>query len=355
MICDRSLEIDQGDPYGGTKVSSMQATPAYNTTKLLIEDMPTTIKAFEMCNAYGVDIHAWTCVLGWAIECYERGTLPKEETDGLDLRWGDGPLALESIRRIANREGQLGRLLAEGVARAAQKLGRGSEECAMHIGGMELDDELRVNMSETMGILAETRGAGHVLATAGGGVRLSPEMAREQLGSEDATNPHTWAGKPELIAMAERGKAIMDCLGLCNFSGSVLDHLEGCLFPGSPGGNRLPSYAEVVSAALGRDLTSEALTEIAERMLAVEKSINVLAGIARTDELPPARFYEPIPDGRSEGMALDRTETLDMLRRHSVLHGWDPETGSPTQDTLHSLGLAEIAARLEDAGYLGRD
>lgn len=352
IVCDRTVEIDKGDPYGGTKVSSMQATPAYNTTKLLIEDMPTTIKAFEMCNAYGVDIHAWTCVLGWAIECYERGILSKEETDGLDLRWGDGPLALESIRRIANREGQLGDLLAEGVALAASRLGRGSDQYAMHIRGMELDDELRVNKAETLGILAETRGAGHVLATPGGGVNLSPEVARDQPGAEDAADPNSYGGKPELIAMAERGKAIMDCLGICFFSGPVQDRLEQHLFPDSPGGDRLRSYAEVISAATGRDVSEEMLATIAERMLAIENSINILAGIERKDELPPDRFYEPIPAGRSEGMALDREQTLEMLCRHSALHGWDPDTGVPKRETLVRLGMEDLADRLEAAGKI---
>ena len=347
IVCDRNIEIGDGYPYSGTKVSSMQATPAYNTTKLLIEDIPTTIKIFEMCNAYGVDIHAWTCVLGWAIECFERGILTRDDTDGLELRWGDGPLAIESIGRIAKREGRLGNLLAEGVAVAAKRLGRGAEQYAMHIRGMELDDELRVSKAEALGILVESRGPGHVLATPGGGVRLSPEMARQQLGTEAAADPLVYEGKPELIVMAERGKAIMDCLGLCLFSYNVQDHLDQHLVPDSPGGNRLGAYAELIRAATGRDISEEELVAVADRILTVERSINVLGGIERQDELPPDRFYEPIPAGRSKGMALDRDKTLDMLRRHSALHGWDPETGIPTQNALHALGLSEIADRFK--------
>ena len=148
--------------------------------------------------------------------------------------------------------------------------------------------------------------------------------------------------------MAERCKAIMDCLGLCFFSGLVQECLEEHLFPGSKGGNRMLSYAELIGAAAGLEVSEGDLVEIAERMLAVEKAINVLAGIERKHEIPPDRFFEPIPGGRSKGMALDREETIRMLRRHSGQHGWNPQTGVPTRETLVKLELEEVADRLEE-------
>lgn len=349
ITCDRLVELGEGDPYSGTRVNSMQATPAYNTCKLLVADMPTTIKAFELCNAYGIDIHAWTCVLGWAIECFERGLLTREDTDGLELRWGDGPLALECIGRIANREGQFGDLLAEGVARASMRLGRGSEQYAIHLKGMELDDELRVDKAEALGVLVETRGAGHTLAAPGAIAATPPEKAVERFGAIDAADPLAYGGKPEMVAMAERCKAVLDCLGICFFSALVQDCLEEHLFPGSKGGSRMSVYAELVTLATGWPVSGEELTEIAGRILTVEKSVNVLAGITRKDEMPPERFFEPIPGGRSKGMVLDREKTSAMLRRHSELHGWDPQSGVPTAETLRRLGLEEIAAKLRAA------
>jgi len=99
-------------------------------------------------------------------------------------------------------------------------------------------------------------------------------------------------------------------------------------------------------------VSEEGLIEIAERMLAVEKAMNVLAGIERKDAMPPDRLYEPIPGGRSKGMALDREETRRMLKRPSAQHGWDAESGAPTGETLLRLGLEEVAGRLETAGRL---
>jgi len=305
-----------------------------------------------MCNAYGIDIHSWTCVLGWAIECSERGILPRQETDGLHLRWGDGPLALESIRRIAHREGRLGDLLAEGVTIASAKLGRGSEAYAMQIKGMELDDELRVDKAEALGILVETRGSAHTLATPGGVVGLAPKEAKGELGTEAAADPHAYDGKPEMVATAERQKAILDCLGICFFTGPVQQHLEAYLFPEAGEGSRMRAYAELIRAATDWDVTEDGLNRIAERMLAVEKSLNVLVGLGRADEVPPDRFFEPIPGGRSKGMALDRGKTREMLCRHSEGHGWDLETGVPKRETLLDLGLGEVADRLAAAGKL---
>jgi len=123
--CDRLVEIPEGEPYGGTSVSSLQATPAFNFAKFLIDDINTVIKGFELCNGFGIDIHSFTTAAQWAIECFERGILSRDDTDKLHLRWGDGPLVLEMIKRVANREGKFGNLLADGVYLAPVRSGEG--------------------------------------------------------------------------------------------------------------------------------------------------------------------------------------------------------------------------------------
>ena len=99
-------------------------------------------------------------------------------------------------------------------------------------------------------------------------------------------------------------------------------------------------------------LSPEEVIEIAERMLTVEKSINLLSGIERKDEYPPERFFTPIPAGKSKGMALDRKKLDRLFERHCVLHGWDPQTGVPEKTNLGRMGLSEVADRLRSAGIL---
>lgn len=345
--CDRLIQIDEGDVFGGTWVSSVQSTPSYNFAHFLIDDINTVIKGFYLCNAYGLDIHAWSNVIQWAIECYERGILTREDTDKLDLRWNDGPLLLESIRRIAYREGKFGDLLADGVAIASRRVGRGSEKYAMQMKGMEIDDELRVGKGTTLGIITESRGPGHTLGAWFGeqDKSMTVEQSKKLYGTENAAKPQTYEDKADLVVHTERYGAVQDSLGICWFS-------THRLAPQIIEEYNMRTYAELVEAATGWRVSEEELFQIAERILTIEKSINVLAGLTRRDDFPPDRFFEPIKEGQFKGMKLDSREIDKLLRRHDELHGWDPETGIPTLRTLEDLGLAEVADKLKALGKL---
>jgi aldehyde:ferredoxin oxidoreductase len=338
--CDRLIEIPEGEPYGGTRVSSMQTTPAFNFAKFLIHDIRTVIKGFELCNGLGLDIHSFTTVAQWAIECYERGILTEEDTDKLDLRWGDGPLVLEMIRRTAYREGRLGNLLADGVYFASKRLERGSEKYAIQMKKMEIDDELRTCRGWCLGIITDPRGPTHTLAAFSAEMKgLSAEQSKEIFGNEKAGDPLNYDAKPEMVVQLERARLIQDCLGLCYFATHKL-------YPLLMKDYNLATYAEMIQAATGWKVSERDLVQIAERILALEKSINILAGLRREDDLPPDRFFEPIPGGPHKGIALDKEKVANMIRRHDELHKWDPETGIPTRNTLEHLGLGEIAIKL---------
>jgi aldehyde:ferredoxin oxidoreductase len=342
VSCNRLVRIDEGEPYGGTTVSSLEATPAYNMAHLCVDDMPTVIKAFEMCNGYGIDMHAWSTCMQWAIECFERGIITREDTDKLMLRWGDGPLMLDSIRRISQREGKFGNLLAEGVFRASKTVGRGAEEYAMQMKGMEIDDELRVDKGMAFGIITESRGTGHTLGAFFGSFdkSMSAAKAKKLYGTENAARPEVYDDKADLVVLTERYGAIQDCLGICWFA----SHRAS---PQLIAKYNMGTYAELIGCATGMEVSEQELIEIAERILTLEKSMNILAGIERKDEYPPMRFFEPIPGGRSEGMSLNRKELDKLLKRHATLHDWDPETGIPQRTALESMGLRYIADKLE--------
>jgi aldehyde:ferredoxin oxidoreductase len=219
VCCDRLVEIPENEPYGGTRVSSLQATPAYNFAKFLIDDINTVIKGFELCNGLGIDIHSFSEVGQWAVECYERGILTKEDTDKLELRWGDGPLVLEMIRRAAYREGRLGNLLADGVYFASKRIGRGSEKYAMQMKKMEVDDELRVCKGWALGIITDPRGPTHTLGAFTGEMKgFTREQAKRIFGNENVGEAQNYEGKAEMVAENERIRVIQDCLGLCYFA-----------------------------------------------------------------------------------------------------------------------------------------
>ena len=110
--------------------------------------------------------------------------------------------------------------------------------------------------------------------------------------------------------------------------------------------------SEIIKAATGWNICDEELSQIAERILSLEKSINVLAGLGRKDDYPPQRLYEPIPSGPFTGISLDKKKITEMLRKHDEFHGWDAETGIPARKTLENMDLTDGADKLEAAGKL---
>jgi aldehyde:ferredoxin oxidoreductase len=106
-------------------------------TMTKITDPDFLIYANHLCNEYGFDVISAGVTVAYAIESFEAGILTKEDTDGVELRWGSAEGAIELLHMMAEGRG-IGETLKDGVKVAAEKIGRGSEEFAMHIGGQEL-------------------------------------------------------------------------------------------------------------------------------------------------------------------------------------------------------------------------
>jgi len=93
--------------------------------------------ANDICNRAGLDTISSGSIVAFATELYENGIINIKETDGIDLRWGNHKAMVAMTSKLAKREG-IGDVLANGVKRAAEIIGGGSEEFAIHIGGLEV-------------------------------------------------------------------------------------------------------------------------------------------------------------------------------------------------------------------------
>ncbi|MCP4623569.1 MAG: aldehyde ferredoxin oxidoreductase family protein, partial [bacterium] len=102
----------------------------------LNSDMESVIMANDICNRYGLDTISAGSAIAFAIECYENGLITKEDTDGIELTWGNHRAIVDMIEKLASREG-FGDILADGVKAAAEKIGKGSEKYAVHVGSQE--------------------------------------------------------------------------------------------------------------------------------------------------------------------------------------------------------------------------
>jgi len=160
--CSRFLVVD--DPrFPGLRLEGPEYEPlAGSTARVGNGDLALALKCIDLANRYGVDAIALSEVISWAMECYQRGLLSREEAGGLDLTWGNGETILTLIHQVAHREG-FGDFLADGVKKAAERLGRGSEEIAMHGKGLEVfQADVRSIKAYGLGNAVSSRGADHL-------------------------------------------------------------------------------------------------------------------------------------------------------------------------------------------------
>ncbi len=134
---DRSM-LDKGE----YSIEEPSHIPEYETSAMLgalclNNNYESIIKANDICNRYGIDTMSTGGTVAFAMECYENGIIGKDDTGGLELKWGDHRTMVQLVEQIAKREG-FGEVLADGSKKASERIGKGSKEYAMHIAGREL-------------------------------------------------------------------------------------------------------------------------------------------------------------------------------------------------------------------------
>jgi len=336
LKCRAVYEIREG-PYAGTVGEAMEANTIQDFGyKLDISYPPAIIKANVLCNEYGIDMDTAAESIAWAYECYEKGILHEKDTNGLRLTWGNHEALITLIEQIAYRRG-FGDILAEGVKKAAEIVGRGSEELAMTMKGQDLYETMRMPKGYGLGAALATRGGGHCSGsplTEFSLGEISPETAEEIYGVSTAGDPATYEGKGKLVAFHERLHAVLNSLGICFFS--TVSQSSDLITWGD--------LAELVSAATGWAIDENDLMDIGERVHTLERSFNAIhGGFDRENDYPPERFFkEPIKSGPYKGEILDRAKFDGMLTENYALHGWNVD-GLPKEESLARLKLIMLS------------
>lgn len=348
LCCSRHVTITDG-PYKGLNTEANQwELMGGLMAKLAVEDVTFAPKVNSYLNQLGVDMEGPSGAIGWAMECYEKGLLTKEETDGLELTWGNQEVILELIRKICYREG-FGDILAEGCYRAANLIGRGSE-FAFHVKKQDLYETLRGTNGWSLGTLVSTRGGGHTTGTPfweHRSIEIEDERVYQISGIKDYNRikvPTGYEGKPELTQHTEIITRICNSTGVCIFN-TICQNF---------GYMNIHDFAELLSAAIGREYTIGDLEDIAMRQLNMEKALNLrFTDFDKKDDIPQERTFEPIPSGTLAGWKLDKEKFEKMLDHYYEIHGWDTKTSYPTRATLEKYGLPKVADDLERIGKLG--
>ncbi|MCR4425266.1 MAG: aldehyde ferredoxin oxidoreductase family protein [Firmicutes bacterium] len=321
--------------------------PEYETLAALgsgcmLMDTDAVLKANELCNILGLDSISAGSVIQWAFECAERGVLPPEIDDGVggrvSLKWGDAHAVHTLIEMIAYRRG-LGDVLAEGVRRAAQTVGGDSWKWAVEAKGLEQSGvETRMAKAYALAFATNPRGPDHLYGQPMAEFGFSPEgraLVRRLAGDEKFANPIITDHKPKLVAWHEECFAMTDSLGLCSRATLSTYAITPAMM------------AEMLSAALGVEMTEDGMHEIARRVINLERAFNMREGARRRDDRLPWRVMnEVLPNSKGIRAINSEEELGKMLDEYYELRGWDRETGVPKASTLRDLGLDEVVTDL---------
>jgi aldehyde:ferredoxin oxidoreductase len=307
---------------GGEYADMVSEGPDYETIYALgtncgIDRFDALVAADKFCDEMGMDTISAGVVLSFAMECYERKLISDAELDGVELNFGNHRELLIILQRIANRNG-FGNLLAEGVRRCAEAIGQGSEAFAMHAKGLELGGwGCRAAYGQSLQYALGSRGGCHHDL----GIPAKVEYA-----TPDAI---TIAGKGHLVLHTASGRIARDSAIICSFSSQYVD---------------LEPVAMLLSGIWGVNVSSETLMLAGERILNMERLLNVREGINRgADQLPARLLQELLPDGPRQGS----TVPLEALKTEFyATAGWDIDTGVPLPATLERLGIGPEAHRL---------
>lgn len=301
------------------------AGPEYETiaclgSNLLVDDMDTICKANYLCNKWGLDTISTGGVIGFAMECNERGLLNPEQTDGLSLEWGNGETVLSLIESIAFRRG-LGEILGNGVKKAATMLNPLAREFAIESKGLEFPaHEPRVFNSTALSYATSNRGACHL---AGGNTRFYEKgLTMPEVGIMEPQDPFAVEGKGEMVANLQNVAGLFDCLKICKFTVLL--------------GVTVTKLLEWLNLITDWNMSMEEFLEAGERVYNVRRIFNVRCGVSRIDDTLPSRI---LCSSRKEGGAADHLPPLNvMLNQYYEARGWD-EFGIPTTKTLERLDL----------------
>jgi aldehyde:ferredoxin oxidoreductase len=324
---DRYCRVDEGE-FAGIEVGGPEYSTAVAFGSAVGNDnLAAILKANDLANRYGIDAIDLGGVIAFGMELYQRGILTKNDTDGLELEWGNYHAMLELIERIAFRKGPFADLLADGVHVAAREIGRGAERYAVHVKGMTPAPlDARVVKVYNFRYAVSPRGADHLRISCPGGYALDAMPLLEA-----ADKLRYWQG---VIA-------VPDLMGICKFAYTYYTETPDVALH-----RTLDIVPALYAAATGFELTSDELLEACARVTNVERAHNCRLGLTGADDTLPPRFTEdPMPAGPAKGKVYDILGP--MKEAWYTVQGWNPETGIPRRERLEALGLGDIADALE--------
>ncbi|MFC1870320.1 aldehyde ferredoxin oxidoreductase family protein [Chloroflexota bacterium] len=321
--------VSVGERYN---VDPIYGGPEYETQAALgslcgVADLGAMLKGNELCNAYGLDSISTGVTIAFAMECFKRGILTEKDTGGLALNFGHAEAMLQMIEMIARREG-FGQVLAEGSARAAQAIGRGAEEFAMHVKKQEIpmhDPRLKQGMG--LGYTIHPTGADHNDNIHDTDFETKISHKLNSLGIfEPLPLNDLGPAKVRLLHYGATWQHLLNCLVVCNFITFTTRQV-----------------VDLVRAATGWPTSVFELMKTSERCIQMTRAFNIREGMSADEDRLPERFFTPFPSGPLQGVKIEKETLVKARNIYYDMVGWDKESGAPTRGKLQELGIEWVA------------
>ena len=328
IACKRVVRVE-----GGPFQTEEGPGPEYETcctfgSFMENDNLEGIIKANETCNQYGVDTISCGATIAFAMQCFDSGILSTEDTDGIELNWGNIESALKMVEKIARREG-IGNTLAEGSAKAAKIIGKGSEQYVVAVKGLELPaHDPRGFHGMGLEYAVGYRGACHLQ-------HMSHTIEQGMTDQADAGFKADYEGpssdgKAEMVVLSQN-------IGVPPTSACLCLFVYDCI--------AVKDFADMIHVVTGWDYSIDDLIKTGEKIWLLMRGITNLLGSRADDDTLPPNVMKPLEEGMTAGSVPDIEK---MLTEFYELRGLDA-SGLPRRDVLEKAGLNDLAQKLHGA------
>ena len=321
--CGGYMKENRGEyPYEGDIRMPEYETIAMFGTNCLNSNVNSITKAGDICDRYGLDTISVGATITMAIECFENGLITKADTDGIEMTWGNHKAIVAMTEKLAKREG-FGNVLADGAKRAAERIGKGAEEYAIHIQGEELaahDPKQSFHYAAAYK-LDDTPGRHFV----GSELSMGPAHPKNLLPEFDHKS---FSGRDQARKVGNNFHQVVTCAGMCLFVYWAYPTVDGIV--------------EFLRAVTGWDVTLDELLETGERITNMRHAFNIREGINPLKFKIPDRVAgkPPMKEGPLAGITIDEDTIYNEYLKSM---DWDTKTTKPSKNKLLELGLEDVA------------
>jgi aldehyde:ferredoxin oxidoreductase len=279
------------------------------TSRLGSHNLPFVLEMNAYLNQMGLDSISTGEVIGWIIECQEKGLIHPDDLDGLSITWGEADKIREVVDMITWRRG-IGDKLADGAKTLSESFDKEAQKLVMHVKGLDMIcGDPRGIKAYGLTYAIASRGSDHLRAEPYFELTNRKEEAKRRFGTEKAADRLAEEGKAALVTYSEKIALLTDSLTMCKNIGLCMDILN------------FENTSALLKAGTGIDYSPEYLKKILGDSIDRDFKLNRRFGTKREDDTLPERFQkEPLSEGPTKGSTVDIQRMVDEYYK---IHKWE--------------------------------